>query len=303
MVNELLEFNVGEGEQPTNVQVPIEEENPTLPQVSNEAAASENNEREHSDYSDKVKKRIDKLTARLRETQRREHAALDYAKQVQSRAQELEQRYVKSDAERLVEAQSRVETQAVALKQIIRKAREEGDIDTETEAQQRLSGLTLENSQIQAANAQREAYVQQQAVYQQQQQQQAAYQQQQPQQVDPRVEEWAEKNKWYGRDTVMTHAAWGIHRQLVQVDGVDPSSDEYYDELDKRVRDAFPHKFQESGSGTQSRSRNVQTVAPASRSSGINNSARRTVRLTPSQVAIAKKLGVPLEEYAKYVKE
>ena len=303
MVNELLEFNVGEGEQPTNVQVPIEEENPTLPQVSNEAAASENNERELSDYSDKVKKRIDKLTARLRETQRREHAALDYAKQVQSRAQELEQRYVKSDAERLVEAQSRVETQAVALKQIIRKAREEGDIDTETEAQQRLSGLTLENSQIQAANAQREAYVQQQAVYQQQQQQQAAYQQQQPQQVDPRVEEWAEKNKWYGRDTVMTHAAWGIHRQLVQVDGVDPSSDEYYDELDKRVRDAFPHKFQENGSGTQSRSRNVQTVAPASRSSGINNSARRTVRLTPSQVAIAKKLGVPLEEYAKYVKE
>ena len=305
MVNELLEFNVGEGEQPTNVQVPIEEENPTLPQVSNEAAASENNERELSDYSDKVKKRIDKLTARLRETQRREHAALDYAKQVQSRAQELEQRYVKSDAERLVEAQSRVETQAVALKQIIRKAREEGDIDTETEAQQRLSGLTLENSQIQAANAQREAYVQQQAVYQQQQQQQqqqVAYQQQQ-QQVDPRVEEWAEKNKWYGRDTVMTHAAWGIHRQLVQVDGVDPSSDEYYDELDKRVRDAFPHKFQESGSGTQSRSRNVQTVAPASRSSGINNSARRTVRLTPSQVAIAKKLGVPLEEYAKYVKE
>lgn len=305
MVNELLEFNVGEGEQPTNVQVPIEEENPTLPQVSNEAAASENNERELSDYSDKVKKRIDKLTARLRETQRREHAALDYAKQVQSRAQELEQRYVKSDAERLVEAQSRVETQAVALKQIIRKAREEGDIDTETEAQQRLSGLTLENSQIQAANAQREAYVQQQAVYQQQQQQQqqqVAYQQQQ-QQVDPRVEEWAEKNKWYGRDTVMTHAAWGIHRQLIQVDGVDPSSDEYYDELDKRVRDAFPHKFQESGSGTQSRSRNVQTVAPASRSSGINNSARRTVRLTPSQVAIAKKLGVPLEEYAKYVKE
>jgi len=303
MVNEQLEFSVGEGEQPATVQVPMEEETPTLPQVNNEAAASEKNERELDDYSDKVRKRIDKLTARLRETQRREQAALDYAKQVQSRAQELEQRYVRTDAERLVEAQNRVETQAVALKQIIRKAREEGDIDTETEAQQRLSALTLENSQIQAANAQREAYMQQQAAYQQQQQQ--AYQQpvQQVQQVDPRVEEWAEKNKWYGRDTVMTHAAWGIHRQLVQVDGVDPNSDEYYDELDKRIRDAFPHKFQESGSSTQSRGRNVQTVAPASRSSGINNAARRTVRLTPSQVAIAKKLGVPLEEYAKYVKE
>ena len=303
MVNEQLEFSVGEGEQPATVQVPMEEETPTLPQISNETAAAEKNERELDDYSDKVKKRIDKLTARLRETQRREQAALDYAKQVQVRAQELEQRYVKTEVERLVEAQNRVETQAVALKQIIRKAREEGDIDTETEAQQRLSALTLENSQIQAANAQREAYMQQQAAY--QQQQQAAYQQpaQQAQQVDPRVEDWAEKNKWYGRDTVMTHAAWGIHRQLVQVDGVDPSSDEYYDELDKRIRDAFPHKFQESGSGTQSRNRNVQTVAPASRSSGINNAARRTVRLTPSQVAIAKKLGVPLEEYAKYVKE
>ena len=304
MVNEQLEFSVGEGEQPATVQVPMEEETPTLPQVNNEAAASDRNERELDDYSDKVKKRIDKLTARLRETQRREQAALDYAKQVQVRAQELEQRYVKTDAERLVEAQNRVETQAVALKQIIRKAREEGDVDTETEAQQRLTALTLENSQIQAANAQREAYLQQQQ-WAAQQAQQAAYQQpvQQVQQVDPRVEEWAEKNKWYGRDTVMTHAAWGIHRQLVQVDGVDPNSDEYYDELDKRIRDAFPHKFQESGSSTQSRGRNVQTVAPASRSSGINNAARRTVRLTPSQVAIAKKLGVPLEEYAKYVKE
>lgn len=304
-MNEQLEYNVGEGEQPATVQVPMEEETPTLPQISNEAGADKS-ERELDDYSDKVKKRIDKLTARLRETQRREQAALEYAKQVQSRAQELEQRYVKSDAERLVEAQNRVETQAVALKQIIRKAREEGDVDTETEAQQRLTALTLENSQIQAANAQREAYMQQQQ-WAAQQAQQSAYQQPvqqaQPQQVDPRVEEWAERNKWYGRDTVMTHAAWGIHRQLVQVDGIDPSSDEYYDELDKRIRDAFPQKFQEGGSGTQSRARNVQTVAPASRSSGINNAARRTVRLTPSQVAIAKKLGVPLEEYAKYVKE
>lgn len=304
MSTEQLEFNVGEGEQSATVQVPVEEDAPTLPEVSNEASAQpEKSERELDDYSDKVKKRIDKLTARLRETQRREQAALEYAKQVQSRAQELEQKYAKTDAERLVEAQNRVETQAVALKQIIRKAREEGDIDTETEAQQRLSALTLENSQIQAANAQREAYLQQQQQLATQQQQ--AYQQPAPQvqQVDPRVEEWAERNKWYGRDTVMTHAAWGIHRQLVQVDGVDPSSDEYYDELDKRIRDAFPHKFQESAPATQSRARNVQTVAPASRSSGINNAARRTVRLTPSQVAIAKKLGVPLEEYAKYVKE
>jgi len=298
MVNQSLEFSVGENEQPATVQVPVEEETPSLPQVV-ETAPVQSDKGELDEYSDKVQKRIDKLTARLRETQRREQAALDYAKQVQARSQELEQRYVRTDGERLVEAQNRVETQAVALKQIIRKAREEGDIDTETEAQQRLAALTLENSQIQAANAQREAYMQQ------QQQPQQTYQPPAPQvqQVDPRVEEWAEKNKWYGRDNVMTHAAWGIHRQLISVDGVDPNSDEYYDELDKRIRDAFPHKFQENGSGTQSRTRNVQTVAPASRSSGINNTARRTVKLTPSQVAIAKKLGVPLEEYAKYVKE
>ena len=293
MSDQELEYNVGEDENPATVEV-AEEPSPDGSSVRAEKA-------ELDDYSDKVKKRIDKLTARLRETQRREEAALSYAKQVQAKAQELEQRYVRSDAERLVEAQNRVETQAVALKQIIRKAREEGDVDTETEAQQRLTALTLENNQIQMANAQREAYLQQQQAT-----QQATYQQPQPvqqtQQVDPRVEEWAEKNKWYGRDTVMTHAAWGIHRQLLQAEGVDANTDEYYDELDKRIRDAFPHKF-EGGSGAQGRARNVQTVAPASRSSGTNNAARRTVRLTPSQVAIAKKLGVPLEEYAKYVKE
>ena len=304
MTNEQLEFSVGEGEEPATVQVPMEEETPTLPQVTADAAPDKPEKGELDDYSDKVKKRIDKLTARLRETQRREQAALEYAKQVQAKAQELEQRYVKSDAERLVEARNRVETQVLALKQIIRKAREEGDVDTETEAQQRLTSLTLENSQIAAANAQREAYLQQQQALAQQAAQQQAYQPAPaPQPVDPRVEEWAERNKWYGRDTVMTHAAWGIHRQLIQSEGIDPNSDEYYDELDKRIRDAFPNKFQEASAGTQSRARNVQTVAPASRSSGINNAARRTVRLTPSQVAIAKKLGVPLEEYAKYVKE
>jgi hypothetical protein len=230
---------------------------------------------------------------------------LEYAKQVQERAKQLEQQYIQTDEGRLTEAKSRVETQVVALKQIIRKAREEGDIDTETEAQQRLTSLAMEQGQIDQASYQRSAWLaQQQQAAQVAAQQAAQAVQQQPRQVDPRVEDWAERNKWYGKDNVMTHAAWGIHRQLIQVEGFDPSSDEYYDELDKRIRDAFPQKFAEASSGTQARTtRNVQTVAPASRSSGINNAARRTVKLTPSQVAIAKKLGVPLEEYAKYVKE
>ncbi len=296
MNDQELEYNVGEDESPATVEVTEDEKSST---------ASVKPERgELDEYGDKVKKRIDKLTARLRETQRREQAALDYAKQVQAHAQQLEDRYQKTDEARLYEAKSRVETQAVALKQIIRKAREEGDVDTETEAQQRLTALTMEQSQISAAEAQRQAYYQQLAA-----QQAAAAQQsvqqpvQQARQVDPRAEEWAERNNWYGKDNVMTHAAWGIHRQLIQVEGVDPNSDEYYDELDKRIRQAFPQKFGNGGGTLNGGGRTVQTVAPASRASGINSTARRTVRLTPSQVAIAKKLGVPLEEYAKYVKE
>ena len=266
----------------------------------------EPDDEELDQYSESVKKRIDKLTARLRETQRREQAALEYAKNVQARATQLEQQYMAVDSERLGEANGRVQTQAVALKQIIRKAREEGDIDTETEAQQRLTSITMEQNQIAAASQQREQQSQQWAQQQQLAAQQAAQrpQVQVQQELDPRVEEWAERNPWYGRDTAMTHAAWGIHRQLIQVEGLDPTSNEYYDELDNRLKQTFPQKL---GGGRQQAQNNrstrtVQTVAPASRSSGINN-ARRTVKLTPSQVAIAKKLGVPLEEYAKYVKE
>jgi hypothetical protein len=301
-MNEQLEFNVGEDEVPATVEVAETGEAKVVPETSEPTKAeSAAPEKELDQYSDNVKKRIDKLTARLRETQRREQAALEYAKQVQSRAQQLEQQYLKSDEERLTEAKGRVETQVVALKQIIRKAREEGDVDTETEAQQRLASLTYEQNQIDRANQERAAWAAQQQAAAQQPAQQPV--QQQPRQVDPRVEEWAERNKWYGRDNVMTHAAWGIHRQLIQVEGFDPSSDEYYDELDKRIRESFPHKFAENNAGTQRATRSVQTVAPASRSTGVNNAARRTVKLTPSQVAIAKKLGVPLEEYAKYVKE
>jgi hypothetical protein len=309
-MNEQLEFKLGEDENPATVSIGEDGaaevlDKPQAPRV--ETPSQQSNEGGELDqYSEGVKKRIDKLTARLRETQRREQAALEYAKSVQARATQLEQQYMTADTERLGEANGRVQTQVVALKQIIRKAREEGDIDTETEAQQRLTTLTMEQNQIAVASQQREQQTQQWAYQQQVAAQQAAQQPQVvvQQEVDPRVEDWAERNPWYGRDTAMTHAAWGIHRQLIQVEGFDPNSNEYYDELDNRLKQTFPQKL---GGGQQQAqtnraARNVQTVAPASRSSGINN-ARRTVKLTPSQVAIAKKLGVPLEEYAKYVKE
>ena len=307
-MNEQLEFKIGEDESPATVSIGEDGaaevlDKPQAPLV--ETPSQQSGDGELDQYSEGVKKRIDKLTARLRETQRREQAALEYAKSVQARATQLEQQYMTVDGERLGEANGRVQTQVVALKQIIRKAREEGDIDTETEAQQRLTSLTMEQNQITAATQQREQQVQQWNYQQQVAAQQAAQQPQVQvqQEVDPRVEDWAERNPWYGRDTAMTHAAWGIHRQLIQTEGFDPNSNEYYDELDNRLKQTFPQKL---GGGQQAQTnrsaRLVQTVAPASRSSGINN-ARRTVKLTPSQVAIAKKLGVPLEEYAKYVKE
>ena len=307
-MNDDLEFKVGEDESPATISIGEDGaaevlDKPQPPRV--ETPSQRSGDAELDQYSEGVKKRIDKLTARLRETQRREQAAVEYAKNVQARSQQLEQQYMTVDSARLGEATGRVQTQVVALKQIIRKAREEGDIDTETEAQQRLTSLTMEQNQIAAATQQRDQQTQQWEYQQQVAAQQAAQQPQiqVQQEVDPRVEEWAERNPWYGRDTAMTHAAWGIHRQLIQSEGFDPNSNEYYDELDTRLKQTFPQKL---GGGQQTQTnrsaRPVQTVAPASRSSGINN-ARRTVKLTPSQVAIAKKLGVPLEEYAKYVKE
>jgi hypothetical protein len=305
MNTEQLEFKIGEDEEPATVQLSEDGKSELLgkPQPP-EVVATGSDQGDSADrgeldqYSENVKKRIDKLTARLRETQRREQAALEYARSVQARAQQIEQQYLSTDQARVAEATGRIETQLMALKQIIKKAREEGDIDTETEAQQRLTALTMEQAQVRSQEAQRQAHAESFAA--QQQQPQQPQQPVQQRQVDPKVEEWAERNPWYGRDTAMTHAAWGIHRQLIEAEGFDASSDEYYHELDKRIRDAFPRKFSGTPNGS---TRNVQPVAPASRSSGVNQATRRTVRLTPSQVAIAKKLGVPLEEYAKYVKD
>jgi len=298
-----IEFKLGEGESPVDVDV-VENEDTAQGQEIAQApqVESEKPENEINQYSENVKKRIDKLTARLRETQRREEAAIAYAKKVQEESTQLQQRMLRTDEERLHEAKGRIETQVVALKQIIRKAREEGDIDTETEANQRLTDLIYDHRQVAEEDQRRAAYVKQQAEVPVQQPQYQQPQYQQPAPVDPKLEDWMERNPWYGQDTVMTNTAWGVHKQLVINEGFDGSSEEYYDELDKRMRNTFPKKFS-SQAQNNSTTRNVQSVAPATRSSGVNSSARRTVRLSPSQVAMAKKLGVPLEEYAKYVKE
>jgi hypothetical protein len=303
MSTESQEYSVGEEEKSAIVEV-SEDNSEAVLQQSDPPAAEETQQAsgdELEDYSDRVKKRIDKLTARLRETQRREEAAVAYARSVQQRAQQLEEKAKKSDQERVVATKGRLDTEIVTLKQIIRKAREEGDIDTETEAQERLTSALYDQRRVAEAESYRQVQQAQAPVMQQPVQQ--AYVQPRRPEPDPKAEDWAERNTWFGQDVAMTHAAQGIHMQLVRDEKFDPTSDAYYDELDRRMRSSFPHKFTgSSNASTTSANRPVQTVAPASRSSGVNK-ARRSVHLTPSQVAIAKRLGVPLEEYAKYVKE
>lgn len=306
MSDNQLEFNLGEDEVTTDVEVTespevnaSEENNVEASQQEKPAASAQRNELDQ--VSENVQRRIAKLTAKMREAERREQAALEYAKNVQSQAQVLQHQLVQTDQSRMSETKSRMDTQQATLRSIIRRAREEGDIETETEAQEKLSELTYEQRKLQDTVQQQAQHVQQQQ-YQAQQQQYAAQQQQPARPTpSPRAEEWAEQNPWFGKDRTMTYAAWGLHQTLVDEEGIDPNSDEYYTELDNRLRTDFPTKFAPAPSSQRQRS-NVPAVAPASRSSGVN-SARRSVRLSPSQVAIAKKLGVPLEEYAKYVKE
>jgi len=305
--NDQLEFDLGENEQETEVAVQVPDEKPqqeSAEQTPTQAADQHKNELDA--VSDTVQKRIAKLTARMREAERREQAALEYAKGLQSKTQDLEKRLVHTDYSRLNEAKQRMETQQATLKVIIKKAREEGDVDTEMEANQRLNDLSAEYRQV-------NQWLQSQS---QPQPQQAApdpfanIQQQVPAQPPPqqkpkpseKAEQWAKDNKWFGKDRVMTYAAWGIHQTLIEDEGIDPESNDYYTELNSRLRDQFPNKFNQDDAPQPRAQRSAPAVAPASRSSGIN-SARRAVKLSPSQVAMAKKLGVPLEEYAKYVKE
>ena len=319
--NPTYDIEVGEGVEPVQVDIeedgkaevvePTAEERPTEPALAEPkepapAQAAQEEGSELKEYSESVKKRIDKLTSKLREAERREQAALEFAKGVQNQFQKAQERAVQSDYGRMTEAKSRVESQMLTIRQIIKKAREEGDIDTETEAQERLATLVHEQRQLNDILGAQGQVPPQQPIYNPPVQPQQIYQQPQfvqpaQPQVDPKAERWAEENPWFGQDYAMTYAAWGIDKQLREAEGFDGSSDEYYDELNRRIRTQFPDKF--AAPQPRQQRQNVQSVAPATRSSGVNSSARRSVRLSPSQVAIAKKLGVPVEEYAKYVKE
>jgi len=257
--------------------------------------------RELEDYSKNVQQRINKLTARLREAERREQTATDYAQNVQKENLTLKNRNTALDGNYIIEFANRITTETQAAKAALKQATENDDVDQQVESQQKLARLAVEAQNLKKLNDQRK--VRQALVRRSVTDAQRTTQFNQPNEAppppDPKAEAWARKNSWFGEDTAMTMTSFVVHRQLTEEEGFDPSSNQYYNEVDKRMREEFPHKFNGASSGTETRP--VQTVASATRSPRKGRS--KTVRLTPSQVAIAKKLGVPLEEYAKYVKE
>jgi len=248
------------------------------------------------DYGKKVQSRIDKLTKKVREAERREQAATQYAKNVYAENQTLQQKTETLDDGYVNQYETRVNAELDAVKKQLRQAIEVGDMDKQVEANQALASLTMQSERVRSTQdkkdrlrKQREEEGERQPQY----QQQYAPPQMPPQKSDPKAESWAEKNEWFGKDEPMTLTSFSIHRNLVE-EGFDPQSDSYYSEVDIRMRKNFPHKFDQQVSPTQ-------TVASANRGGPVRR--KGTVRLTPSQVAISKKLGVPLSEYAKYVKE
>jgi hypothetical protein len=259
-------------------------------------AESKDDDDELENYSESVQRRIRKLTSKYREEERQRQAAIEYAEAVKKQNDELQHRLTKLDESYVGEFGTRLESQVIAAKEAYRKAHDEGDVDAMFEAQENISRLAMERSRYdqikqrnQAAPARQQAPQEVPA---------QAPQRAAPARPDPKAEAWAEKNNWFGQDQTMTYAAFGIHRQLIEDEGFDPTSDEYYTELDRRVRVEFPHKFQNSRRDAGPRVASAESTASKSSSKG-----RRTVKLTPSQISIAKRLNVPLEEYAKYVKD
>ena len=254
-------------------------------------------EGEMEDYGKKVQSRIDKLTKKVREAERREQAATEYARNVYHENKSLQQKAQSLDDGYVNQYENRVTAELDTVKKQLKQAVESGDVDKQVEANQHLARLSVEAERVRTTQEkkerlkkQREEEVEREP---QKYQQQYVPPQMPPPQADPKAETWAEKNEWFGKDEPMTLTSFSIHRNLVE-EGFDPQSDMYYSEVDKRMRDNFPHKFGQQVSPTQ-------TVASANRGGPVRR--KGTVRLTPSQVAISKKLGVPLSEYAKYVKE
>ena len=291
-------------EQQEQLEMEVDTDTEVVVEASEDQSDQENVEIVEEDQFDKAQsstqKRIDRLTKKMRDAQRREEEAVNYAKQVQQEATQLKQRFSALDSNYVSEYTNRVQTQMEQTEKELARAMELGDTTAVVEANKKMIALSAENDRANQAKVaqerqqeQAQQQIQQQPVAPQQQQ---AVQQQQIKRPDPKAQDWAARNDWFGQDEARTFAAFGIHKKLVEDEGFDPTSDEYYTELDRRISDTF------GGNAKNASKRPAQTVAGVSRSNSGRSSGKK-VRLTPSQVAIAKKLGVPLEAYAKYVKE
>ena len=252
---------------------------------------------ELENYSEGVQKRINQLTAKRKAASEEAEAAVQYAQQVHQENQQMKARLQQLDQGYRAEYEGRVVSQEQQAKRALTEAHEAGDYERVAEAQSALSQVAIEKERIrlQTAKAQRDAQQREQQAQQQQQQQQ--YQQQQPQRqaADPKLEKWLSKNDWFEKDNVMKAAATAIHNQIVSDEGFDPSTDEYYAEIDRRIRKEMPHKF-------QAKQQNAQVVTPASGNGrSLKSGRKRSVELTPGQVAFANKMRIPLDVYAKEV--
>jgi|TARA_R100001460_G_scaffold84297_1_gene125557 hypothetical protein len=256
-------------------------------EVTGQETATETKPEELEEYSAGVKKRIDKLTRKMREAERREQAAIEYAKKIQNQQKVLQSQLNQKDALFVEEGTKKLDAQEEFAKRALQAAIQEGDTEKQVEAQQAMAKMAIERERLTAEKIQLEA----QKAQPQTQQQEYVEQPVQPR-ASGKAKEWADRNDWFNSDRAMTFTSMEIHKDLVQ-EGFDVESDEYYNEIDARIRKEFPQKFGDQPKVTQKVASAVRTSSPG----------RRTVRLTPSQVAIAKKLGVPLEEYAKHVKE
>lgn len=250
-------------------------------------------EQELTNYSKNVQKRIKKLTEKYRQEERDREEAVRLAKHLREENEKLKAQMSTSQQAHLSEYGQRIENQLEITKEALRKAYDQGDSDRIVEAQQALSKVTIEQERYRLAKDRQEKVSVQQSEDSGQTIEQPQPQQQQAAEPDPKAKDWADKNDWFGQDEVMTYAAFGIHRKLVEEEGFDPSSDDYYNEIDNRMRNEFPQKFKTG---------KTSAVAPADSSSSRKPSGRRTVKLEPSEIQMARRLNVPLEEYAKYVK-
>ena len=285
------EINLDNQGEPEKVETPVEEkiEIEKVEEQPKTETKVDKKEDELKEYSEGVQKRIAKLTRKMREAERQREEAIAFAEATNKQKSELEGRLSKLDKSYTSEFESRVKNSMTAARQALKTAIESQDVEGQIAAQEQIANLTMDAARLSAMKAAEEAKPKEVNV--------TPQQTRQPNQSDPKAEEWAARNPWFGNDSAMTYTAFDLHKKLVEEEGFDPKSDEYYAEVDKRIRLEFPHKFDKVEDNTTERAKPAQNVASARRSASTKG--RKTVKLTPSQVAIAKRLGVPLEEYAK----